>query len=108
MLDREIELLDKKIELLNILYKCKSNKLFKISSIKNKSTLKEWIKIEREKAKDNRFIVATISNKQGIIPQTEYFKGNSIASLNTKNYYVLKKKWFVYNPPLELMLVLLI
>lgn len=42
--------------------------------------------------------VESISNKLGFVNQQEYFEDRRIASKDTKNYYVINKGDFAYNP----------
>ena len=42
--------------------------------------------------------VESISNKYGFIKQTDQFDDYSIASTDLSNYYVIKEKYFAYNP----------
>ena len=42
--------------------------------------------------------VESISNKAGFIPQSEQFEDRNVASKNLRNYYVIKKGVFGYNP----------
>lgn len=43
-------------------------------------------------------LVQSVSNKKGLIDQTDQFKDHVVASKNLSNYYVVEQGTFVYNP----------
>ena len=47
---------------------------------------------------DENYNVYSVSNKDGFILQTEQFKDRIVASEDTKNYKVVEKNDFAYNP----------
>jgi len=60
-------------------------------------TLGELVNERKEKAKDNKYKVWSVSNKFGFINSEDYFD-KKIASANTKNYKIVKPLFFAFNP----------
>ncbi len=97
ILDKKIELQTKKIEALKLFKSCTKNEIFKNGNhvCKLGAILNKW----NEKNKDGAInYVESISNKAGFIPQSEQFEDRNVASKNLRNYYVIKKGVFGYNP----------
>ena len=80
--------IDKKIELLE-----------KKSKETQKIKLNNLIKILNDRNKNNDDLeVLSISNKLGFISQEKQFEDRIVASSDTKNYKIVKKGYFAYNP----------
>ena len=97
LLDKKIELQSKKIEDLKLFKTYKKNQLFNNGEkiVKLKDILFKW----NEKNKDNSInYVESISNKYGFISQADQFEDRNVASKDLKNYYVIRKNVFGYNP----------
>ena len=97
LLDKKIELQTKKIEALKLFKSCTKSKIFKDGNhaCKLGAILNKW----NNKNKDGAInYVESISNKAGFIPQSEQFEDRNVASKNLRNYYVIKKGVFGYNP----------
>ena len=97
LLDKKIELQSKKIEDLKLFKSYTKNKLFSNGGkvVKLKDILIKW----NEKNKDGLIdYVESISNKYGFISQSDQFEDRNVASKDLKNYYVIKKNVFGYNP----------
>ena len=97
LLDKKIELQSKKIEDLKLFKLYTKNKLFSNGdkNIKLKDILIKW----NEKNKDCSInYVESISNKYGFISQSHQFEDRNVASKDLKNYYVIRKNVFGYNP----------
>ena len=97
LLDKKIELQSKKIEDLKLFKSYTKNKLFRNGEkvVKLKEILTKW----NEKNKDESInYVESISNKYGFISQTDQFEDRNVASKDLKNYYVIRKNVFGYNP----------
>ena len=97
LLDKKIELQTKKIEDLKLFKLYTKNKLFSNGdkNIKLKDILIKW----NEKNKDCSInYVESISNKYGFISQSHQFEDRNVASKDLKNYYVIRKNVFGYNP----------
>lgn len=110
LIDNKISLIEEKLENLKNYKKGMMQKIFS-QEIRfkddngedypewGKRILKEIITKNKEKNKKNKYSnVQTISNKYGFINQNEYFENRQIASKNLKNYYIISKKTFAYNP----------
>jgi hypothetical protein len=59
--------------------------------------LGELIEERKEKAKDKKIQVWSVSNKYGFVNSEDYFD-KKIASADTKNYKVVKPNYFAFNP----------
>ena len=97
LLDKKIELQSKKIEDLKLFKSYTKNQLFSNGdkNIKLKDILIKW----NEKNKDCSInYVESISNKYGFISQNDQFEDRNVASKDLKNYYVIRKNVFGYNP----------
>ena len=97
LLDKKIELQSKKIEDLKLFKLYTKNQLFRSGEkvVKLKDILNKW----NEKNKDGSIkYVESISNKYGFISQSDQFEDRNIASKDLKNYYVIRKNVFGYNP----------
>ena len=97
LLDKKIELQSKKIEDLKLFKSYTKNQLFNNGEkiVKLKDILFKW----NEKNKDNSInYVESISNKYGFISQADQFEDRNVASKDLKNYYVIRKNVFGYNP----------
>ena len=97
LLDRKIELQTKKIEDLKLFKSYTKNQLFSNGDkiVKLKDILIKW----NEKNKDGSInYVESISNKYGFISQSDQFEDRNVASKDLKNYYVIRKNVFGYNP----------
>ena len=100
--------IDKKIILMQKKHKNKvifKNEFFNnyVSKLQNndykKIKLDEFISIQNKRNKNNEDIsVLSISNKLGFISQEEQFEDRIIASSDTKNYKIVEKGDFAYNP----------
>ena len=97
LLDKKIELQTKKIEALKLFKSCTKSKIFKDGNhaCKLGAILNKWNKKNKDGAIN---YVESISNKAGFIPQSEQFEDRNVASKNLRNYYVIKKGVFGYNP----------
>ena len=97
LLDKKIELQSRKIEDLKLFKSYTKNKLFQNGNqvIKLGKILIKWNK----KNKDGSIkYVESISNKYGFISQADQFEDRNVASKDLKNYYVIEKNVFGYNP----------
>ena len=98
LLDKKIELQSKKIEDLKLFKLELKERLFKMFETDQKDLGDILIKWNK-KNKDNIYnYVESVSNKYGFIAQNEQFEDRTIASNDTKNYYVIEKGVFAYNP----------
>ena len=98
LLDKKIELQTRKIEDLKLFKLELKERLFKIFETKQ-TELEDIIIKWNKKNKDNKYsYVESISNKYGFIAQNEQFEDRNVASNDTKNYYVIEKGVFAYNP----------
>ena len=97
LLDRKIELQTKKIEVLKLFKSYTKSEIFKNGNhvCKLGAILNKWNKKNKDGAIN---YVESISNKAGFIPQSEQFEDRNVASKNLRNYYVIKKGVFGYNP----------
>ena len=97
LLDKKIELQSKKIKDLKLFKSYTKNKLFQSGdkTIKLGDILTKWNK--KNKAGLINY-VESISNKYGFISQSDQFEDRNVASKDLKNYYVIEKNVFGYNP----------
>ena len=97
-LDKKIELQQRKIEALKIYKKGLIQKMYQ-KNYNNKIKM-EKILIQKSirNTNDENYNVYSVSNKDGFILQTEQFKDRIVASEDTKNYKVVEKDDFAYNP----------
>ena len=97
LLDKKIELQIKKIEALKLFKSYTKSEIFKNGNhvCKLGAILNKWNKKNKDGAIN---YVESISNKAGFIPQSEQFEDRNVASKNLRNYYVIKKGVFGYNP----------
>ena len=97
LLDKKIELQTKKIEALKLFKSYTKSEIFKNGNhvYKLGAILNKWNKKNKDGAIN---YVESISNKAGFIPQSEQFEDRNVASKNLRNYYVIKKGVFGYNP----------
>ena len=98
LLDKKIELQQRKIEALKIYKKGLIQKMYQ-KNYNNKIKM-EKILIQKSirNTNDENYNVYSVSNKDGFILQTEQFKDRIVASEDTKNYKVVEKDDFAYNP----------
>ena len=98
LLDKKIELQKQKIEALKIYKKGLIQKMYQ-KNYNNKIKM-EKILIQKSIRNTNNenYNVYSVSNKDGFILQTEQFKDRIVASEDTKNYKVVEKDDFAYNP----------
>ena len=98
LLDKKIELQKQKIEALKIYKKGLIQKMYQ-KNYNNKIKM-EKILIQKSirNTNDENYNVYSVSNKDGFILQTEQFKDRIVASEDTKNYKVVEKDDFAYNP----------
>ena len=97
LLDKKIELQNKKIEDLKLFKLYTKNQIFKDydERFKLKDILVKWNK----KNKNNSVkYVESISNKYGFISQSDQFEDRNVASKDLNNYYIIEKGVFGYNP----------
>ena len=97
-LSKKIELQQRKIEALKIYKKGLIQKMYQ-KNYNNKIKM-EKILIQKSirNTNDENYNVYSVSNKDGFILQTEQFKDRIVASEDTKNYKVVEKDDFAYNP----------
>lgn len=97
LLDKKIELQKRKIKALKLFKSYTKSEIFKNGNhvCKLGAILNKWNKKNKDGAIN---YVESISNKAGFIPQSEQFEDRNVASKNLKNYYVIKKGVFGYNP----------
>ena len=70
-----------------------------LSKETQKIKLNNLIKILNDRNKNNDDLeVLSISNKLGFISQEKQFEDRIVASSDTKNYKIVKKGYFAYNP----------
>ena len=98
LLDKQIELYVSKLALTKMLKNVFIESFFK--NRKEKIKFQNFVIRNSEKNKNNDYDnVVTISNKYGFINQKDYFLENTnIASKDKRNYIVLRKKAFGFNP----------
>ena len=98
LLDEKIKLQARKIEDLKLFKLSLKEKLFDMFPTDNKKLSEILIKWNK-KNKDSKYsYVESVSNKFGFIAQNEQFEDRNVASNDTRNYYVIKKGVFAYNP----------
>ena len=97
LLDKKIELQTKKIEDLKLFKSYTKIRLFQNGdkTIKLGDILTKWNKKNKDGLID---YVESISNKFGFISQSDQFEDRNVASKDLKNYYVIEKNVFGYNP----------
>ena len=98
LLDRKIELQQKKIETLKI-YKTGLIQRIYNNNYDNKIKMRDLI-IQKSirNTKNEVENVYSVSNKEGFILQTEQFKDRTVASEDTQNYKIVEENDFAYNP----------
>ena len=98
LLDKKIELQQRKIETLKIYKRGLIQKIYQ-TNYNNKIKMKE-ILIQKSIRNTNykKYNVYSVSNKGGFILQTDQFKERMVASEDTRNYKVVEKDDFAYNP----------
>ena len=99
-IDEKIELLEKKYNEKLIFKEEFFNKyISSLSKETQKIKLNNLIKILNDRNKNNDDLeVLSISNKLGFISQEKQFEDRIVASSDTKNYKIVKKGYFAYNP----------
>ena len=98
LLDKKIELQQRKIEALKIYKRGLIQKIYQ-TNYNNKIKMKEiLIQKSIRNTNDKKYNVYSVSNKDGFILQTEQFKERMVASEDTRNYKVVEKDDFAYNP----------
>ena len=99
-IDKKIELLEKKYNEKLIFKEEFFNKyISSLSKETQKIKLNNLIKILNDRNKNNDDLeVLSISNKLGFISQEKQFEDRIVASSDTKNYKIVKKGYFAYNP----------
>ena len=98
LLDKKIELQNQKIEALKIYKRGLIQKIYQ-TNYNNKIKMKEiLIQKSIRNTNDKKYNVYSVSNKDGFILQTEQFKERMVASEDTRNYKVVEKDDFAYNP----------
>lgn len=97
LLDKKIELQSEKIEDLKLFKSYTKIRLFQNGdkTIKLGDILTKWNKKNKDGLID---YVESISNKFGFISQSDQFEDRNVASKDLKNYYVIEKNVFGYNP----------
>ena len=97
LLDKKIELQTKKIEALKLFKLGIKNRMFENGG--NKLKLKDILSKWKEKNKNGTIkYIESINNKHGFISQLDQFEDRSVASKDLKNYYIIRKNVFGYNP----------
>ena len=98
LLDKKIDLQNKRIEALKIYKKGLIQRIYN-RTWNNKIKMEE-ILIQKSIRNTNDEIhnVYSVSNKDGFILQTEHFKDRIVASEDTRNYKVVVQNDFAYNP----------
>ena len=98
LLNKKIELQQRKIEVLKMYKRGLINKIFNIQ-YNNTSRLKDLIKEKSIRNKENIVKeVYSVNNKCGFILQAEQFKDREVASEDTSNYKIVQYNDFAYNP----------
>ena len=99
-INKKIELLEKKYNEKLIFKEEFFNKyISSLSKETQKIKLNNLIKILNDRNKNNDDLeVLSISNKLGFISQEKQFEDRIVASSDTKNYKIVKKGYFAYNP----------
>ena len=97
-LSKKIELQKQKIEALKIYKRGLIQKIYQ-TNYNNKIKMKKiLIQKSIRNANDKKYNVYSVNNKDGFILQTEQFKERMVASEDTRNYKVVEKDDFAYNP----------
>ncbi len=97
LLDKKIELQTNKIEALKLFKLGIKNRMFENGG--NKLKLKDILSKWKEKNKNGTIkYIESINNKHGFISQLDQFEDRSVASKDLKNYYIIRKNVFGYNP----------
>ena len=98
LLDKKIELQNQKIEALKIYKRGLIQKIYQ-TNYNNKIKMKKiLIQKSIRNTNDKKYNVYSVNNKDGFILQTEQFKERMVASEDTRNYKVVEKDDFAYNP----------
>ena len=98
LLNKKIELQQRKIEVLKMYKRGLINKIFNIQ-YNNTLRLKDLIKEKSIRNKENIVKeVYSVNNKCGFILQAEQFKDREVASEDTSNYKIVQYNDFAYNP----------
>ena len=98
LLNKKIELQQRKIEVLKMYKRGLINKIYNIQH-NNMLRLKDLIKEKSIRNKENTIKeVYSVNNKYGFILQAEQFKDREVASEDTSNYKIVKYNDFAYNP----------
>ena len=98
LLNKKIELQQRKIEVLKMYKTGLINKIYNIQ-YNNTLRLKDLIKEKSIRNKQNTVKeVYSVNNKYGFILQTEQFKDREVASEDTSNYKIVQYNDFAYNP----------
>ena len=98
LVNKKIELQNRKIEALKIYKRGLIQKIYQ-TNYNNKIKMKEiLIQKSIRNTNDKKYNVYSVSNKDGFILQTEQFKERMVASEDTRNYKVVEKDDFAYNP----------
>ena len=98
LLDKKIELQQRRIEALKIYKRGIIQRIYN-RNWNNKIKMEE-ILIQKSIRNTNDEIhnIYSVSNKDGFILQAEQFKDRIVASEDTRNYKVVEKNYFAYNP----------
>ena len=98
LLDKKIELQQRKIDALKIYKKGLIQKIFN-SEYNNCMKIEELVLQKSTRNSKNEIKdVYSVSNKDGFILQSEHFKDRMVASEDTTNYKIIEKDDFAYNP----------
>ena len=98
LLDKKIELQQRRIEALKIYKRGLIQKLYD-QKYNNKIKMKNIIKQKSIRNKNNDIKdLYSVNNKDGFILQSDQFKDRIVASEDTTNYKIIKKDYFAYNP----------
>ena len=98
LLNKKIELQQRKIEALKIYKKGLIQKIFN-SEYNNCMKIEELVLQKSTRNSKNEIKdVYSVSNKDGFILQSEHFKDRMVASEDTTNYKIIEKDDFAYNP----------
>ena len=98
LLDKKIELQQRRIEALKIYKRGLIQKLYD-QKYNNKIKMKNIIKQKSIRNKNNEIKdIYSVNNKDGFILQSDQFKDRIVASEDTTNYKIIKKDYFAYNP----------
>ena len=98
LLNKKIELQQRKIDALKIYKKGLIQKIFN-SEYNNCMKIEELVLQKSTRNSKNEIKdVYSVSNKDGFILQSEHFKDRMVASEDTTNYKIIEKDDFAYNP----------